>query len=180
MAPPPPSHFPPQHSDRVASLSVPDTPFDTDSSDIDGTKPALPREQNASQADPPAAPVLFHKVQNQRSILSLLVNDGQIFAGTQGGEIIVCSFSPRPKTFLNARLGLVVENVRAACAYCCSPWRGTWAVHICGWQAAVLLCWRCHRECMLLLAEQARAAKTDHLGLVLEKTQQNILDLFNC
>lgn len=35
------------------------------------------------------APALFHKVKNQKSILALVVSDSKIYAGTQGGEILV-------------------------------------------------------------------------------------------
>lgn len=39
-------------------------------------------------------PKLFHKVKTQRSILALVIADSQIYAGTQGGEILVGSFRP--------------------------------------------------------------------------------------
>ena len=35
-------------------------------------------------------PTLFHKIQNQRSILALLVSDSKLFAGTQNGDVLVC------------------------------------------------------------------------------------------
>jgi hypothetical protein len=47
---------------------------------------------NGASAQPnggSAAPTLFHKVQDQRSILALVVSDGRIYAGSQGGEILV-------------------------------------------------------------------------------------------
>lgn len=34
-------------------------------------------------------PTLFHKVKNQKSILALAVSDSKLYAGTQGGEILV-------------------------------------------------------------------------------------------
>ena len=36
-------------------------------------------------------PRLFHKIKNQKSILTLLVSDSKIFAGTQGGDLLVWS-----------------------------------------------------------------------------------------
>ena len=36
-------------------------------------------------------PSLFHKIKNQNSILALLVSDSKIFAGTQGGDLLVWS-----------------------------------------------------------------------------------------
>lgn len=36
-------------------------------------------------------PALFHRVRNERSILALVVSDQKIYAGTQGGEILVNS-----------------------------------------------------------------------------------------
>ena len=35
-------------------------------------------------------PTLFHRFRNQRSILAVVVSDQRIYAGTQGGEILVC------------------------------------------------------------------------------------------
>ena len=34
-------------------------------------------------------PKLHHRVKNQRSILALVIYDSKIYAGTQGGEILV-------------------------------------------------------------------------------------------
>jgi len=34
-------------------------------------------------------PLLFHKVKNRKSILAIVISDSKIFAGTQGGEILV-------------------------------------------------------------------------------------------
>lgn len=36
------------------------------------------------------SPVLFHKIQNQPSILALLVSDSKLYAGTQNGDLLVC------------------------------------------------------------------------------------------
>lgn len=35
------------------------------------------------------SPILFHKIQNQPSILALLVSDSKLFAGTQNGDLLV-------------------------------------------------------------------------------------------
>lgn len=35
------------------------------------------------------SPILFHKIQNQRSILALLVSDSKLYAGTQNGDLLV-------------------------------------------------------------------------------------------
>lgn len=37
------------------------------------------------------SPILFHKIQNQRSILALLVSDSKLYAGTQNGDLLVWS-----------------------------------------------------------------------------------------
>lgn len=34
-------------------------------------------------------PTLFHKVKNQKPILALAVSDSKLYAGTQGGELLV-------------------------------------------------------------------------------------------
>ena len=36
-------------------------------------------------------PKIFHKIKNQRSILALLVSDSKLFAGTQNGDLLVCT-----------------------------------------------------------------------------------------
>ena len=57
---------------------------DSDVSDIDGQD--ADHQDETKQA---TTPVLFHKVKDTRSILTLIVSGSRIFAGTQGGEIIV-------------------------------------------------------------------------------------------
>ena len=37
-------------------------------------------------------PLLFHKIQNQTSILALLISDSKIYAGTQSGDLLVCYY----------------------------------------------------------------------------------------
>lgn len=34
-------------------------------------------------------PTLFHKIKNQKSILAIAVSDSRIYAGTQGGDLLV-------------------------------------------------------------------------------------------
>ena len=36
-------------------------------------------------------PILFHKIKNHCSILALLVSDSKLFAGTQNGDLLVCT-----------------------------------------------------------------------------------------
>ena len=36
-------------------------------------------------------PILFHKIKNQPSILALSVSDSKLFAGTQNGDLLVCT-----------------------------------------------------------------------------------------
>lgn len=47
------------------------------------------RGQQQSPQTKGLQPTLFHRVRNQRSILALVVSDQRIYAGTQGGEILV-------------------------------------------------------------------------------------------
>lgn len=51
-------------------------------------------------------PTLFHRVQNERSVLALVVSDQKIYAGTQGGEILV-----RAPVSNEERLVLIVQQV---------------------------------------------------------------------
>ena len=57
--------------------------------DVEGHGAALPNSLNAT------SPTLFHKIQNQPSILALLVSDSKLYAGTQNGDVLVCH-SMRP------------------------------------------------------------------------------------
>lgn len=52
--------------------------------DIDGYGGAPSTSLNAT------SPTLFHKIQNQPSILALLVSDSKLYAGTQNGDLLVC------------------------------------------------------------------------------------------
>lgn len=62
-------------------------------SDYDGSDAATDGEGHANA--PPTSlnatsPTLFHKIQNQPSILALLVSDSKLYAGTQNGDLLVC------------------------------------------------------------------------------------------
>ena len=61
----------------------------------------------------PAAPVLSHRMKHDKSILALAVSDHYIFAGTQGGEILVCRLGHRCGIGL-MEPGLQLGHVRAA------------------------------------------------------------------
>ena len=52
--------------------------------DGEGHASAPPSSSNAT------SPTLFHKIQNQPSILALLVSDSKLYAGTQNGDLLVC------------------------------------------------------------------------------------------
>ena len=47
-------------------------------------------------------PLLFHKIQNQTSILALLISDSKIYAGTQSGDLLVCYHCECLKLFKRA------------------------------------------------------------------------------
>ena len=51
--------------------------------DLEGHPTAPPTSLNAT------SPTLFHKIQNQPSILALLVSDAKLYAGTQNGDLLV-------------------------------------------------------------------------------------------
>lgn len=63
--------------------------------DIEGHGGAPPTSLNAT------SPILFHKIQNQPSILALLVSDSKLYAGTQNGDLLVC-YSVEPSHSLKA------------------------------------------------------------------------------
>ena len=98
-------------------LRPPDPTFDTDGSDVDGLSTPQDNERySQSQGQRPrssagATPVLFHKVKDTRSILSLIVSESQIFAGTQGGEILVCSTLAMLANVAYSSIGVVASNL---------------------------------------------------------------------
>lgn len=72
-------------------------------------------------------PTLFHKVKNQKSILALVVSDSRLYAGTQGGELLVRQSAQGPvpscrdgtrqsvtPSRSSSSKGLVSGNIRAA------------------------------------------------------------------
>lgn len=60
---------------------------ETDGSEIDGAEASHLLDQDGFSTR--KAPTLFHKVRNQKSILALAASESKLFAGTQGGEILV-------------------------------------------------------------------------------------------
>lgn len=74
---------------RSQLLKPPNLNLDTDGSDADGLSTTQKDGRSGPRSHSAAAPSLFHKVKDTRSILSLLVSESQIFGGTQGGEILV-------------------------------------------------------------------------------------------
>ena len=77
---------------------LPSSTVESKNDPIDDARCELEAEDGNGNHSPPASlsvsstqPVLFHKVNNQRSILALLVSESQIFAGTQGGDLLVWS-----------------------------------------------------------------------------------------
>ena len=61
-------------------------------------------------------PSLFHKIQNHKSILALLISDSKIYAGTQNGDLLVghtCDTSRAQPRCLHDK-GVVLGNVRAS------------------------------------------------------------------
>ena len=45
-------------------------------------------------------PTLVHKLKSRKSVLTLAVSSSRIYAGTQGGEILVSTLSPLESTLL--------------------------------------------------------------------------------
>lgn len=57
-------------------------------------------QRKAGEAAPANGPLLFHKVKNEKSILAIIISNARIFAGTQGGELLVRHDGP---TFVGCR-----------------------------------------------------------------------------
>lgn len=62
---------------------------DADHGDSDA---AIVKNGKAGKSGP--EPTLFHKIKNQKSILALAVSDSRLYAGTQGGELLVRQARP--------------------------------------------------------------------------------------
>jgi hypothetical protein len=65
------------------------TETDGSDADVNADRTRSSLKQNGFGSRP--APALFHRVKDQRSILTLVASSIQLFAGTQGGEIIVAT-----------------------------------------------------------------------------------------
>ena len=65
---------------------------DADDDVVDLEPHRLPHASNTAADNCSAVnePALFHKVKDKKSILAIIVSDSKIFAGTQGGELLVC------------------------------------------------------------------------------------------
>lgn len=62
---------------------------DTDRGDSDTNPTGDNNGISANSASVGLQPTLFHKIKNQKSILAVAVSDSHIYAGTQGGELLV-------------------------------------------------------------------------------------------
>ncbi|KAL9107634.1 MAG: hypothetical protein Q9187_008402, partial [Circinaria calcarea] len=74
--------------DQLPSIAI--NGYDREEAELDFFGSARELQNDAQNLSTGAGnpPVLFHKVKNQKSILALIVSDSEIYAGTQGGEII--------------------------------------------------------------------------------------------
>ena len=76
-------------------MPLPTSPTDKDSMSTADTSVAYagsgaePVVDSIRKAGEQQSPSLFHRLQHNRSILSLVVSDDSIFAGTQAGDILV-------------------------------------------------------------------------------------------
>lgn len=61
---------------------------DTDRGESD-TDVGTTIDQNKKSPANTLEPTLFHQVKNQKSILALAVSDSKLYAGTQGGDLLV-------------------------------------------------------------------------------------------
>lgn len=62
---------------------------DTDRGDSDINTNGDHNGITATSASNDTQPSLFHKIKNQKSILALALSDSRIYAGTQGGDLLV-------------------------------------------------------------------------------------------
>lgn len=95
------------------------------------------------------SPLLIHTVKNQRSILALAVSSSNIYAGTQGGELLVRhrqDIIPCTYGLTVTMVDLVTGNLRIAPHCCCTQRQHTMPVPITGRQATLFQRRRCDRE----------------------------------
>jgi len=82
------------------------------------------------------APVNVHRFQHHESILALASTDSHIYAGTQGGEILVGKINATVATAVLTALGLFTADLRTHSRASCTQWE---------------------RPCIVLFARQALA-----------------------
>ena len=95
------------------------------------------------------SPLLIHTVKNQRSILALAVSSSNIYAGTQGGDLLVSHWQniiPCTCGLTVTMVDLVTGNLRIAPHCCCTQRQHTMPVPITGWQLTLFQRRRCDRE----------------------------------
>jgi di- and tripeptidase len=86
---------------------------DTDRGDSDTNPTGDHNGISANSARIGIQPSLFHKIKNQKSILALAVSDSHIYAGTQGGDLLVRELSLQIGLLklADADQGVVVRNI---------------------------------------------------------------------
>jgi hypothetical protein len=85
-------------------------------------------------------PVLCHRFQHDQSILALASTDAHIYAGTQGGEILVCSGNAMVNAVALTVLGFLLANLRACSRASCTQWERSCIVLLAGQALALLEC----------------------------------------
>jgi len=82
---------------------------------------AVGAEQGVQDADSGTeAPVNVHRFQHNQSILALASTDAHIYAGTQGGEILVCSVSSIVAVLALTVSGLLSADLRTRSRASCT------------------------------------------------------------
>ena len=72
---------------------------EVDDVDLDAYRERDVSNTTAGDSSALNGPALFHKVKNQKSILAIAVSDSRIFAGTQGGELLVGLVCPESNRY---------------------------------------------------------------------------------
>jgi len=86
------------------------------------------------------APVNVHRFHHDQSILALASTDSHIYAGTQGGEILVGRVNATMAAPALTVLGLLTADLRTHSRASCTQWERPCAVLFAGQAVALLKC----------------------------------------
>lgn len=105
--------------------------------------------------------MLVHRFQHDQSILALATTDAHIYAGTQGGEILVGMLNANVFAVALTILGLLSADLPAHSRASCTQWKRPCIVILAGQAVALLECSRSICQCKHYLLTEMLAVDTN-------------------